>query len=58
MGRIEVIQGDITKLAVDVIAVKTIGLFREPLPERVVLCTFDDETTRITRELVAAWIGG
>jgi O-acetyl-ADP-ribose deacetylase len=36
------------------IAVKTIAAHTAPLPEHVILCTFDDETTRITREAVSA----
>jgi O-acetyl-ADP-ribose deacetylase len=35
------------------IAVATIRGFVGRCPETIVLCTFDDETTRITRELVA-----
>jgi O-acetyl-ADP-ribose deacetylase len=36
------------------IAVKTIAAHTGPLPEVAILCTFDDETTRITREVVSA----
>lgn len=36
------------------IAVKTIAAFALPLPELVLLCTFDDETTEITRDVVSA----
>jgi O-acetyl-ADP-ribose deacetylase (regulator of RNase III) len=36
------------------IAVSTIAAHGAPTPERVVLVTWDDETTRITRALVAA----
>lgn len=36
------------------IAVSAIAAHTQALPDRVILCTFDDETTRITRELVAA----
>lgn len=36
------------------IAVKTIAAHTAPLPELVILCTFDDETTEITREVVSA----
>lgn len=35
------------------IAIETIRAHIAPLPERVILCTFDDETTEITRELLA-----
>ena len=36
------------------IAVKTINAHPGPLPELVILCTFDDETTEITRDVVAS----
>ena len=36
------------------IAVKTIAAHSDELPSYVILCTFDDATTKITRELVAA----
>jgi len=36
------------------IAVKTINAYTGALPEVVILCTFDDETTEITRDVVAA----
>lgn len=36
------------------IAVKTINAHPGPLPELVILCTFDDETSEITRDVVAA----
>ena len=36
------------------IAVKTIAAHALPLPEVVILCTFDDETTEITRDVVAS----
>src|SRR5690606_16903528 len=35
------------------IAVATIAEYRDALPSHVILCTFDDTTTSITRELVA-----
>jgi O-acetyl-ADP-ribose deacetylase (regulator of RNase III) len=36
------------------IAVKTIAAHPAPLPELVILCTFDDETTAVTREMVSS----
>jgi O-acetyl-ADP-ribose deacetylase (regulator of RNase III) len=36
------------------IAIRTIRAQVGPLPERVVLCTFDEEATEITREVLAA----
>lgn len=36
------------------VAIATILAHTDPLPERIVLCTFDDEATRITREVLAA----
>jgi O-acetyl-ADP-ribose deacetylase (regulator of RNase III) len=36
------------------IAVKTVAAHADALPGYVILCTFDDATTKITRELVAA----
>jgi O-acetyl-ADP-ribose deacetylase (regulator of RNase III) len=36
------------------IAITTILAHTAPLPERVILCTFGEETTEITRELLAA----
>ncbi len=36
------------------IAVKTIAAHTLALPEVVILCTFDDETTEITRDVVAS----
>jgi O-acetyl-ADP-ribose deacetylase (regulator of RNase III) len=35
------------------IAVKTIAAHTDPLPSYVILCTFDEKTTQITRTLVA-----
>jgi O-acetyl-ADP-ribose deacetylase len=35
------------------IAVRTVAAHRDALPSYVILCTFDDATTKITRELVA-----
>jgi len=36
------------------IAVRTLAAHRDALPSYVILCTFDDATTKVTRELVAA----
>jgi O-acetyl-ADP-ribose deacetylase len=36
------------------LAIKTIAAHTADLPELVILCTFDDETTEVTRELVSA----
>jgi O-acetyl-ADP-ribose deacetylase (regulator of RNase III) len=36
------------------VAVRTIRAHAGPLPERVVLCTFDERATEITREVLAA----
>ncbi len=36
------------------LAVTTIAAHRDALPSYVILCTFDDATTQVTRELVAA----
>lgn len=36
------------------IAVRTIAAYADELPSYVILCTFDDATTKVTRELVAA----
>lgn len=36
------------------IAVRTIAAHADALPDYVILCTFDDATTKVTRELVAA----
>jgi O-acetyl-ADP-ribose deacetylase (regulator of RNase III) len=36
------------------LAIKTIASFTGNLPELVILCTFDDETTTVTRELLSA----
>jgi hypothetical protein len=36
------------------LSVKTINAHTGPLPELVILCTFDDETTEITRQVVAS----
>jgi len=36
------------------VAVKTIAAHTAPLPSLVILCTFDDETTAVTREMVSA----
>lgn len=36
------------------LAIKTIAAHTGALPMRVILCTFDDETTEITRDLLAA----
>lgn len=38
------------------IAVRTIAAHHDALPAHVILCTFDDATTQITRELVAALV--
>ena len=68
MAAIEVMQGDITKLDVDVIVNAAnssllggggvdgaiIASHTGALPELVILCTFDDETTEITRDVLAA----
>jgi O-acetyl-ADP-ribose deacetylase len=35
------------------LAIKTIAAHTGPLPEQVILCTWDDETTEITRHLVS-----
>lgn len=36
------------------LAIKTITAHTAALPELVILCTFDDETTQVTRELLSA----
>lgn len=36
------------------LAIKTIAAHTGALPELVILCTFDDETTTVTRELLSA----
>jgi O-acetyl-ADP-ribose deacetylase len=40
------------------IAIRTILAHEGPLPERVVLCTFDELATMITREVLAELTGG
>lgn len=47
--RIEVVQGDITTLNVD--AIDTIGqwLAAKPLPERVLLCAFNESMASLYR---------
>jgi O-acetyl-ADP-ribose deacetylase (regulator of RNase III) len=36
------------------IAIKTIRAYEQPQPERIILCTFDDETTEVTRDVLSA----